>query len=295
MFRSLSGLSALPRWCVAAPVAALARDSPWRRFSERATSGRHVFLVVLGEHLVGDEHAGGCRRPCATTPGAFAEQVRQHAGVSHRHVVPEVRDHEAHLEAARARARRCPASPCRRAGSACPAATSPCGDLRRIEEEHHVAGETRAAPARRRCSRRPRCRAPAPGDVCARRHDGLSARAEAAARLPRARARARGAPSTMFSDDDDEGNRVRRPHVMPHSRPCRGTRSCASASRIQLAVRSRRRISARSRTSSTAHEEQREAEQHHQQRHQHRGGHGRLGRAACTEGAWCSEFHQSTE
>ena len=45
---------------------------------------RHVVLIVLGHHLVGDEHAAGVEAPVRNHAGVLLEQVRQHARVADR-------------------------------------------------------------------------------------------------------------------------------------------------------------------------------------------------------------------
>jgi len=62
--------------------------------------GRHVVLVVLGEHFLGDEHAPVVELAARDDALPFAEQVGQHAGVAHAHGVREVGEREADLEAA---------------------------------------------------------------------------------------------------------------------------------------------------------------------------------------------------
>ena len=69
--------------------------------------------------------------------GALAKQVRQHAGVAHRDVVTEVRDHEMHLETSRRTAqaplRHHPTQP-----EARPGGHLPGGHLAWVEEERDV-------------------------------------------------------------------------------------------------------------------------------------------------------------
>jgi hypothetical protein len=61
---------------------------------------RHVFLVVLGEHLVGDEGAVGAHRAVRDDTLTFAKQIGQHAGVFDRNLVREIGEHESHLQIA---------------------------------------------------------------------------------------------------------------------------------------------------------------------------------------------------
>src|SRR5690606_7397629 len=82
---------------------------PWRRrvFQARFTPAqrflhgrRHVVLVVLGQHLVGHEHAVLVQAAIGHHARILLEQVGQHAVVDHRHLGLVVGDHETHLERA---------------------------------------------------------------------------------------------------------------------------------------------------------------------------------------------------
>src|ERR1700682_1927852 len=59
--------------------------------------GRHVFLVMLGKHLVGNECSRGIDRAMRDDTLPFAEQIRQNAGIYHGNLVCEVGQHEPNL------------------------------------------------------------------------------------------------------------------------------------------------------------------------------------------------------
>src|SRR5579863_5437195 len=47
--------------------------------------GRHIFLIMLGQHFAGNENARAVHRAQRHHALAFAEQRRQHAVIFHRH------------------------------------------------------------------------------------------------------------------------------------------------------------------------------------------------------------------
>ena len=122
----------------------------WRRIVLERTRdfGRHVFLVVLGEDFIGDERAvlQAAMRDHALP---FAEQVRQDARIFHAHRVFEVRDQEFDVERAGGLLDAALLDHAARGGSVRRPGLRR-GDLRRIEEEHHVGCETPAGRATRR-------------------------------------------------------------------------------------------------------------------------------------------------
>jgi len=75
-------------------------NSNWPKAAGRATAiqagrlGRHVVLVVLGQHFVGDEHPVGVQATLGDGALPFGEQIGKDAGVAHGHVVRVVGDHE---------------------------------------------------------------------------------------------------------------------------------------------------------------------------------------------------------
>ena len=91
------------------PWRAGAQVLPWfcalRRLCVRLQAvldlGRHVVLVMLGEHFLGHEHAVRAHLAARNDALSFAEQVRQHARVADALLVRIVGQREAHFEAAR--------------------------------------------------------------------------------------------------------------------------------------------------------------------------------------------------
>src|SRR5947209_12475970 len=64
---------------------------------------RHVVLVMLGQHRVGDEGAAGIDMAFGDHPLAFAEQVRHDTLVADRNVLAAVGNLETHLQIVAAR------------------------------------------------------------------------------------------------------------------------------------------------------------------------------------------------
>src|SRR5271170_5540227 len=62
--------------------------------------GGHVLFIVLREYFVRYKSSIGAQTPLRHYACTLAEQIRQYARVTDRHVVSEVGHHEAHLEAA---------------------------------------------------------------------------------------------------------------------------------------------------------------------------------------------------
>ena len=111
----------------------------WPRLLQRARDlGRHVFLVVLGQHLIGDEGAVGIEPPVRHHAGALAKQIRQHLVVAHRHAVAEIGDHEAAPRAMPGVRSRLPFSHHAAESEALARLDLAGGDHARIEVEHDV-------------------------------------------------------------------------------------------------------------------------------------------------------------
>ena len=119
-------------------VDAPARHASLRLLDRVGGFGRHVVLVVLGQHFGGVEHAVGAELALRDHAFAFLEQVGQDAGVGDRDRLARCRSRRS-ARSGRRRAAGCRPRPGRRCGTRGPCGASLGGDLRRREEEHEVA------------------------------------------------------------------------------------------------------------------------------------------------------------
>jgi hypothetical protein len=95
---------------------------------------------VLGEHFVRHEGAVAAHLAMGDHPRPLAEQIGQHPGVAHRHVVLEIGHDEAHFEAA-GRALHTALGHHTPEPEVLAVFHLPRGDRRRVEEERHVRAE----------------------------------------------------------------------------------------------------------------------------------------------------------
>ncbi len=228
---------------------------------------RHVLLVVLGEHFVRDEHPVRAHAAVGDDALALTEQIGQHARVFHLQLILEVGDHEVHVETAGLPME---AALLHHAAEAEALARLHFagGDLGGVEEEHHVLLERRQRERAGDADSRQNAENPVETTFACRGHDecpssglwpdavpdaGVLLMARAPSRLDTRALQRAARPENVESDGDDD-ERVRRPYeprVSTHiQKLCEG--HAFTASRIQLAERSRFSSSARSRVSSNA-------------------------------------------